>query len=418
MTKKQKNKSHRGVRLVLVNGSWRGRWVDPITGKQAQAALPISEARTVGGRKAWAIKKLATLAAIKEKTGGKVIGEALSIEQLCADFVKEADCYNTRKGRQSAVNKFLAWAETQTLANKKKLVTADQIDAQQLRAWAAFMRSPKHKLAATTTNKIVKHIGRMLRVVIDEDEGRVPLLNVGDIKSKLRPEHKKFANVLQRDQVKELLTKWLEHDESTRGADTAPIALAFILTGCRPGELLKQPSEDCDGLPWCEVNFAGACISLPAERVKTRKPRLVNWAEAPMLRELFEALKANSTDPDGQVFGKVKGHLLAKTMTKLRTKMSFAGEVAGRGEFAPNLLRRICASTLTNSGAIYGAASAYRSAQRLGHKIDVAEESYLVPMRNLPKDATTIEAALGIEDIAAKIIARLRRRGLAKATAA
>ena len=67
-------------------------------------------------------------------------------------------------------------------------------------------------------------------------------------------------------------------------------------------------------------------------------------------------------------------------------------------------LRRTCAAVLTNAPAIYGAASAYRSAKRLGHSVVVAERHYVDLLRELPNQAKTLEAALGIEARSQQII--------------
>ena len=59
---------------------------------------------------------------------------------------------------------------------------------------------------------------------------------------------------------------------------------------------------------------------------------------------------------------------------------------------------------MTNSPAIYGAASAWASAKRLGHSVTVAERAYAGVLRDLPADARTLEAAAGIEDLAQAIV--------------
>jgi hypothetical protein len=59
-------------------------------------------------------------------------------------------------------------------------------------------------------------------------------------------------------------------------------------------------------------------------------------------------------------------------------------------------LRRTCGTYLTNAPGIFGAASAYRSARQLGHSVQIAERHYLGVVK-VPKEATTLEAAMGCE---------------------
>jgi len=68
-------------------------------------------------------------------------------------------------------------------------------------------------------------------------------------------------------------------------------------------------------------------------------------------------------------------------------------------ELTWRLLRHTCATYLTCAPGIYGAASAYMSARQLGHSVGVAQRHYLGLVRGIPREATTLEEAMGIHDL-------------------
>src|SRR5690606_20787675 len=64
-------------------------------------------------------------------------------------------------------------------------------------------------------------------------------------------------------------------------------------------------------------------------------------------------------------------------------------------------LRRTCGTFLPCAPGIYGAASAFLSAKRLGHSVTVAERLYTASVSNIPAAAATLEQAMSIEPVPA-----------------
>jgi len=77
-------------------------------------------------------------------------------------------------------------------------------------------------------------------------------------------------------------------------------------------------------------------------------------------------------------------------------------------KFSWQILRSTCATYLTNAPGIFGAASAYRSAKQLGHSVQVAEKHYTDVLRGIPRDARTLEEAMGCPDVMAGFTLRTR----------
>ncbi len=74
----------------------------------------------------------------------------------------------------------------------------------------------------------------------------------------------------------------------------------------------------------------------------------------------------------------------------------------GAPGFSWHDLRRTCGTFLTCAPSIYGAASAFLSAKRLGHSVVVSEKHYAGATTIAPEHKT-LEATLGIADLCAKL---------------
>jgi hypothetical protein len=63
--------------------------------------------------------------------------------------------------------------------------------------------------------------------------------------------------------------------------------------------------------------------------------------------------------------------------------------------FTWQLLRSTCATYLTGSTGIGGAATVFLSARQFRHSVAVAKKHYLGTHRGVPREAKTLEAAMG-----------------------
>ena len=84
----------------------------------------------------------------------------------------------------------------------------------------------------------------------------------------------------------------------------------------------------------------------------------------------------------------------------------FPGSMPGENPFLNGFSTTACGTFLTNAPGIFGAASAYRSARQLGHSVAIAERHYLGLLRGIPREAHTLDEAMGIEDLLDEIVAR------------
>lgn len=139
---------------------------------------------------------------------------------------------------------------------------------------------------------------------------------------------------------------------------------------------------------------------------------------SPRLADLLRALHVTAGKPSRGPVWALTSHEIKAAARRLspppeKTKAT-AVEKRRAGYGAPagwtwQGLRATCGTYLTNAPGIYGAASAYQSARRLGHSVTIAERHYLGVVK-VPKDAATLEAAMGCEAEIAAIVDAARAR--------
>ncbi len=226
-------------------------------------------------------------------------------------------------------------------------------------------------------------------------------------------ERKQF---LRQPEIKKLLDAALKHDAKTyketraehagvgrknigstpRYVAIAPFVAFVLLTGMRLNEAL--------GLDWAAVDLDAMNqqrkkvgeVHLKGKSVKTGHARTVDLEVSPSVRTLLEALGPSTTGP---VFTVTKD-LASSSAKRLRS------EFDAPSSFTWQALRRTCGTFLTNAPGIYGAASAFLSAKRLGHSVAIAEKHYVGVVRGIRPTAKTLEAAMQIERLTTTIAKR------------
>jgi len=181
-----------------------------------------------------------------------------------------------------------------------------------------------------------------------------------------------------------------------------PLITFLLLSGCRLGEALH--------LKWLAVDFEALDesgepvgeIRLEAEITKTHSDRLIDLSVSPGLRALLSALHLRRGQ-DEYVFSG-SSPLSKEPFTKARKRLINS---YGASSFDSKHLRKSTATYLTNAPGIFGAASAWRSANQLGHSVQVAQKHYLGLLRGIPHEARNLEDAMQIKDLIYKIVARI-----------
>ena len=274
-----------------------------------------------------------------------------------------------------------------------------------------------------TVNRDLKITKRILRYLIDLEV--CTRITHDDLRRALKPitapvDRKEF---LRPDEIRALLEAALEHDAATFAATRAelegrrqrgttyrhdpiaPFVLFLLLSGMRRGEAL--------GLQWKDVSLdAVDDLGKPVGEIyigkqsKTHQARTVSLDVAPSIRRLLSAMRLQSGGGMGAVFGITKGEAIAAMQRLRRPVPKQKNDPHGYGappKFTYQVLRVTASTFQTNAGA-FGGSAAHISASRCGHSIETAQKHYAGLLRGVPRDLTTLEAMMGIEDLADAIV--------------
>lgn len=430
---KRHRKRHPGVVLIKPEGrhGWRARYRDPDSNRIVKVGLNPA-LRTAELREDWAAKKSRELAKRRlELEGGAVRATGTGLDAALDRYLE--DHGHLRPGTlgiyKAAIDKLRSWARAAGLKSADELTGAKLVA---LRASLAKERMPvptaggrRGQRTASTAPRSPQTINRELRALRTvlgylRKLGLAARLSSDDLKDgleRMRVSHER-GDFLRPAEIGQLLDAALAHDArnyvatraehagirppgmTPRYGAIAPLLAAALLTGMRYAELLEldwsavdldAPGED--GKPAGEIHLAAA-------DTKTHHARDVDLEVSPTLRELLLALRPK--DARGKVWGLTDGEARAAAR-----RLDGLGAPEG---WSWQALRRTCGTVLTCAPTIYGAASAYRSARRLGHSVAVAEKHYSGVMKGISRDARTLEAAMQIEPHMARIIAAVKDR--------
>lgn len=213
---------------------------------------------------------------------------------------------------------------------------------------------------------------------------------------------RKAPKYLRTNQIRGLLEAVKRHDaqlDDGKGHHRLPVGdflIGALLSGMRFSELAN--------LKWAAVDLDAQEIRLSENDTKTGHARTVTLQETPALHAMLAHRKLQA-DGNPYVFGitetDAKGR---KRHSPMRRDVAESARKRLVNEYdAPafqwHLLRKTTGTYGTCAPSIYGAASAFLSAKRLGHSVAIAEKHYAGALSNIPATATTLEDAMGCADL-------------------
>lgn len=382
------SRRHKGVRLlVLADGRNVARWNDPATRALRQEGLDRLGLTTERARTEWAVKKAAELEKARLALSLALNeAEPLSIEQALEGYGRAKPIAEAT--RNARVGGLRAFADFCARCGIRRL---DELTIKRLMPLRELIINDATR-KESTRNQWLGVLSAFLRWANENDN--TPLLPLEKIRLFARPidQPREAIRFLRPHELRAVLAAAVASDAAgiRQRRPVAGFVLTLFLTGARFAEVV--------GLRWREVDFAAGEIRLPAERVKTRTARAIPFSPTPTLGELLRAKAAKGASPDDLVFAPVwhegvwKDHL-----ARLEKESGVA--------FGAHVLRRTAGTLLACAPGVFGGASAFLAAKRLGHSVQVAERHYAGALNGLPADARTLEAAAGVEDLAAAIVA-------------
>lgn len=348
----------------------------------------------------------------------------------------------TKRDYMTAIEAFERWAQ-------KAKVTLDKLDVDGLRRFRAWTyEQPKRQQVAGgkrgakgaregsprsvwTINGDLNGASMFLRFC-----ARVkflPRLSLDDIEYGLERFEPGALEIdyMRPAQLKQLLVAAEKHDaelfemtrvEKARGlkrgtpkfTPITPAIIGAILSGMRKAELcLVTFKHHVDLFSTDFEDKEMGQINLGAHETKTKRARSVTFEVSPLLKKLIEVLQ-RKYNGRGTVFRITEGEA-HEAMDRLRN------DYGAPSNFTWQLLRKTCDTYLNCAPGIYGARAALfaaaqldgsafaeqMSSQRQGHSKQVARDFYIKIVRGIPKHATTLEAAMQIDDIVDAYIQKL-----------
>jgi len=392
---------------------WRVRFADPDSGKTKWETIPKKRANNRDNREEFAIEKSKEIAdRQRELDAGAARDTDLS---LAATIERYFDAHPklrpaTVELYREATGKLTAWSR------RTRIETADELTRAKLIRFRETL--VKQDRSPHTINRQLRSTKTVLTYLVDADA--LARLSQDDLRRALkqlraptekrdflRPKQlQRLLEACQRHDTETFKITRAEHDGERKTGSTrryeaiSGFTLFTLLSGCRLGEALA--------LDWKHVDLEA--LGGGGEKVgeiyigsasKTGKPRTIGIEVSPALRRLLIAQKLR-TGGRGLVWGLTQ-NVAKRAMPRLVEKYG-APEAASF-----QALRRTCSTFLCNTPGIFGGASAYRSAQQLGHSVAVAERNYSGLLRGISPEAHTLEAAMQIEKQADAIIGRLSK---------
>ncbi len=400
------------------------RYVDPATGRVKTESLTKrgrkEDLSTGEKRKAWARRRNEDLAKTAREIASGRLSAPESIASAAADFLKRCGQElrpKTAETYGAGIDLFLEW-----LAGQKITATSALRPAvlSRFRAW--LVSRPRQRVPKARRGKAKAEAERLSPFYINKDlrsvsallhdlrrNGLVPLHD-DEIADAIRPMKtpKPLPVFLEAREVRQLLEAALRHDRqrfagtraelagkgepgsTPRHGPAGPLVLAALLTGARWNELAA--------LRWSEVDLDAGAIFLEAERVKTGAARKIPLDVTPALASLLKKMKLRAGESEYVFRGDHamtvrEGQRLIARLKKYGAPESFTWQTA----------RRTCGCFAVCAPGVYGGASAFMAARRLGHSVLVAERYYLGTISDIPAEAKTLEDAMGAADLAASI---------------
>jgi len=315
------------------------RYTDPATGRRKVEQLPALEEPALHR---WLLQRSAALLAARAEPAAPDIALGVLVEKYLLE---------RHRLRDSTLQQY-----TYSLAKFEGFLKDRPITAPLLRQFRAHV--DQRGRAVASVNRDLAHVSAFLNHCRAAGEVALTRDQITDGLKRLPSDHEK-QEALTRAELRELVC-------TVEGAGTyRAFVLVLLLTGMRASECLHlRPDHIRDGR-----------IFLARADTKTKRGRVIDLSVSPSVCLLLKDFAGWSLSEHQARYYREKLHAWA-TFQRLRVT---------------------CGTYLTCAPGIYGGASAYMSAARLGHSVAIAEKHYVGVVQVDPA-ARTLEAAMGIQD--------------------
>lgn len=356
---------------------WRVRYRDPDTSKIMKVRVPSHLVHDAELRRGHAVELAKKLNGRRDELRGgasKHTEADTKLEpafKIYFDGLAKRKRAGTQRNYRATCDRFLAWCALPTV----QLRTVRQLSRGALARWAAARGAESVK--ASTVNRDLKNLSAVLNKLRKLEVVRMTTEDISDGLDLLDTETER-REFLRASDLGTLVAACRKYDAANPGKPSSlGLVLFLLLSGMRVAEAL--------GLEWRDVSDTE--INVRSLVSKTNSGRGVGLACSPLLAALVSE-RANHR-PHDLVLGdwsKADIHILRKVLAAEH----------GAPRFTSQALRCTCGTFLTCAPGIYGGASAYMSAKRLGHSVTIAEKHY-TGVIEVDRDARTLDAVMQLD---------------------
>jgi integrase len=412
--KRRRRRKTPGVSLIRPQkgsrAGWRIQFRDPEDGdKLKRKTIPVEWAATEDLRIEFCVRKCDELDRERRRLaeGGNPNANK-SAEEAVREWTATYPDLRTQETYAAALGHFLLWA------SEHKIESLDDVRQSTLKTFRDDLHTADRE--TTTLNKWLRASRTFFVWAIQK--GYCPKLKEDDLVALKKWREKiEDPDPLDPPQVQAIFEAVERHDadvflmtrdekvggrrrqrSATPKYDSlAPMIMLTALAGLRKNEAVqltwkhyRKGALDASG------NEVGQ-ITVPATISKTKRERKIPLDHSPALRRYLNK-RLMATGGEGTIAG-ISYDQASKALRRLR-------EVYGAPPtFNWQAMRITASSYLTSAKNIFGASSHAQSASRLGHSWEVAQRHYAATIAGIAGDATTLEAALGIEEHVTRVCA-------------
>jgi hypothetical protein len=382
---------------------WRVQFKDPEQGdKLRRETIPPEWAGTEARRIEYCARKCAELERERRRlAGGGDPNAHMSADEAVTEWLGTYPAKRTRETYEEGVGHFQLWAPTH------QIETLDDVRRSTLKTFRDDLYDPDRP--GTTLNKWLRANRTFFVWAIHK--GYCPKLKEEDLAAlKKWREQITDPDPLDPPQVRAVFEAVDRHDADVyrmtreekvggrrrqRGRTPkfdplTPILMLTSLAGVRKKEAVQLDWTHYRRDALDATGTRVGVIIVPAHISKTKSARKIPLDHSPALRRYLD-LRLAETGGEGTIAG-ITYDQAGKSLRRLR-------EVYGAPSgFSWQTLRITASSYLTSAPRIFGASAHAQAASRLGHSWTVAQRHYASSIAGIAGDATSLEAALGIEE--------------------
>lgn len=315
-----------------------------------------------------------------------------SIAEARREWLEQTDDRKTRRARSNATREFERFT-----CEELRVSTFDDLRQAHIAKYRSHI-GKRSDLERSTRNRWMSSVSLFIKWAIANEY--VPFLTAEAVQATLPrfklPNRPKLPH--EHSEIRTVFAAALRHDEAVIDGEAKlqpcfamPLVVGVMLGCMRIEESTLIVGSDFNDKALLDGKRVGR-IDVRAEVAKGSEPRQIYLDHTPLGARYFRLCKAART-PDEPLLGVPNYWQACKIMQAMRDRFG------APKTFTWKKWRRTGDCYLVSAPNIFGSAAHIQASERLGHRLTTMQQYYSGAIVGLSKDATTLEQALGVEDL-------------------